>query len=1104
MLNKQTPMSEIVSISPYYQRSVLINSDHGNSEAISGYVCHDTAQKLLTNMCQQITIGNQKAFTWTGPFGTGKSLLALALASTLGQQSEERAHARQLLQVDQIQHFDTAFPVSSKGWLILPIVGTNASVFQILASELTKKTGLESCNSSELLENLSDISNSGRFDGVLLIVDEMGKFLEASQTAGEDIFFFQELAELAARLSGQFRLIGILHQAFKQYAKTQRLTEKVQNDWAKVQGRFADLPFVTSADEIVQLISNAINLNETIELDKSISDRVTESLKERRPSVSDDLAEKLSSCWPLHPITTLLLGPISKRQFGQNERSIFGFLGSLEPFGFQEFLRSEKATSDQYYSPDKYWDYLKTNVEPAIISSIDSHRWSVANEALERVEAKGEQIHLSLIKSVAIIDLFKNGSGLAADNELLATIYPSLPSKELERALSDLADWKVIIFRKFNNAWSIFEGSDFDLDTAISQELAKANTLDPKTTDEIAHFHPIIAKRHLYQTGTMRWMGISITDQENFEKHIKNFYPDNSEFGQFVLLLGSDKDTLKKEYSKCINIIAEKKAVFAVGTPERSDKIKELLSELFALKKVANRSELDGDAIARKEVNTRIQATRSSLDTELATAASQTEWMSGSNAQVYNQGNLSKLASSFADSLYQSSPKIHSELINRESLSANSVKARRELLYRMLEHEESESLSIEGFPAEKGLYLACLFSTGIHRKQENSESWFLSTPQENELNLLPAWQAALDLIINEKNSVPCSAIFELWSQPPFGIKRGMMPILLWSLILSNKDKLALYKEGYYLPEPKKLDIDVSLQNINKFELKGVELTADRLELLTAVADTLNEYLPMTQTTNTLSVAKGLVRFVFTLPGWVKRTRDVSQKTMKFKASILKANDPHKVLFHELQTIFDSTEPQKIVAQLRDSFSELKGKHNQLVNTLRDLLFTQIRHFEDDLKPLKKRAENIKGTGLPVTNAFINRLIDYDDSPPSLLDLYSVVISKTVDEWNDQDIQHAKNKMAVMARDFRELEAVAYVNNRPTTKEALAIVYGASSKEDFVAQFDASEENQEERTAISGDIIDTLANSNLDPDAQFAVLASALEKLYDMKKDKTHG
>ena len=1097
-------LSDIVSISPYYQRSIQINNDIDSSDAIAGYVCNETSKKLLQSMAYQVTHGNQRAFTWTGPYGTGKSMLSLALASTLGGTSEQRAEANALLKTSEIKEFQRAFPTTSRGWLILPVVGTNASVSEVLSETLYKATGKKSNSSTKLLTNLAQLAESREFDGVLLVIDEMGKFLEASESAGDDIYFFQELAELSSRVSGNFVLVGILHQAFRQYARKQKLTEKTQNDWAKVQGRFIDLPFVTSADEVVKLISNAIHHNGENNTDNKLSETVCVELAKRRPSVSSDLSNTLSLCWPLHPVTTLLLGPVSKRQFGQNERSIFGFLGSYEPFGFQEFLKASVVGSNSLYTPENYWDYLKTNVEPAIISSLDSHRWSIAVEALERVEAKGDSFHASLLKSIAIIDLFKNGTGLAADNTLLHSIYSHEPVARTEAALSDLASWRVIVFRKFNNAWSIFEGSDFDIELAITQELKKNSYLDPKKVAEVAHFHPVIAKKHLYQTGASRWMGVSISVQENLAEHIKSFHPNNSEFGQFVFVLGAEFGELHQRFSNISTLVKRKKAIFALGVPARSTKILELINELIALDLVLGRPELAGDAIARKEVSTRIAAVRNGLDIELEQASASTKWVCGDNHSDCVEGNLSRLASDFADRLYCKSPKIQSELVNRESLSTSSVKARRDLLHQMLGRESDEGLGIEGFPAEKGLYLTCLSATGIHQEKSDSKEWFLSNPNDNERNLLPAWNAALEIVINDQNTVSCSDIYKLWSAPPYGIKSGLLPILLWALVLSNKDRLALYKEGYYLPDPTTIDIDVSLQNISKFDLKGIQITDERMALLNAISGVLHEFIGVYHADSALNVAKGLVRLIYALPGWVKKTRHISHKSMRFRDCILRASDPHKVLFHELQEIFNTEDIDEVATGLRCVLNELTSKQNELVESLTTLMFQQLHAHEGDIEQLRSRAKNIKNTGQPLVNAFINRLCELDVSSTSILDAYSLIVSKPSDSWNDQDVQEAKNKFATLSREFRELEVIAQVNDREASRQALAVVYGSPTGRDFVTRFDTFSEERLKLQEVSNELFKTLGQSELGPDGQLAALAQVLETLHLENKEKSHG
>lgn len=138
MTEKKPPaLSDIVQISRQYQRSIRVDADIGRADALSGYICHATAASVVEGMCRQIADTNQRCFTWTGPFGGGKSSLAVALASALHPDKALRAKARQALHLDSKSYFDKAFPVQ-KGWLIVPAVGRRGSVVAELHASLRK------------------------------------------------------------------------------------------------------------------------------------------------------------------------------------------------------------------------------------------------------------------------------------------------------------------------------------------------------------------------------------------------------------------------------------------------------------------------------------------------------------------------------------------------------------------------------------------------------------------------------------------------------------------------------------------------------------------------------------------------------------------------------------------------------------------------------------------------------------------------------------------------------------------------------------------------------------------------------------------------------
>ncbi|MEZ1513043.1 ATP-binding protein, partial [Pseudomonas soli] len=296
-------------IERHFRRSVRIDADLGRHDALDGYVLTETAREALSIMTRQIVGSSQRAFTWTGPYGGGKSSLALVLAAAIADDASLREKSECF--VGKVPSFREAFNTDDGRWLVIPVVGRRSSILAELSKSLSKATGRSelSDNSNALIDALvREAERDGRA-GVLLIVDEMGKLLEASAAGGDDVHFFQDLAEFAARSRGKLVVLGILHQAFRQYAS--RLGIEARDEWAKVQGRFTDVSFVATGDEVVELIGRAIHCDIAHPNTVDMSDTIGAAISGRRPAVGRGMGSLLDKCWPLHPVTAALLGPAS-------------------------------------------------------------------------------------------------------------------------------------------------------------------------------------------------------------------------------------------------------------------------------------------------------------------------------------------------------------------------------------------------------------------------------------------------------------------------------------------------------------------------------------------------------------------------------------------------------------------------------------------------------------------------------------------------------------------------------------------------------------------------------------------------------------------------
>ena len=101
-------LNEHVRITRRFLRSICIDSDLGDAAALEGFVCPQSSADILGTMVRHVSETGQGAFTWTGPYGSGKSSLVVALSALLngnaGLQEEAVKSSEQSWQRLSITH----------------------------------------------------------------------------------------------------------------------------------------------------------------------------------------------------------------------------------------------------------------------------------------------------------------------------------------------------------------------------------------------------------------------------------------------------------------------------------------------------------------------------------------------------------------------------------------------------------------------------------------------------------------------------------------------------------------------------------------------------------------------------------------------------------------------------------------------------------------------------------------------------------------------------------------------------------------------------------------------------------------------------------------
>ena len=1080
------------TISGRFLRSIRIDSDLHDHGSLERYISQQTSEDILLSMSKHIVDTGQYAFTWTGPYGCGKSSLIVALSALLNCDKKLRDIAYRKFNKNVLESLSHALPNGPKGWRIVPVVGRRETPSQVIGEAidnagLTPNVEKSNWSESDVLNSIDHaISKTAKSNsGIAIFIDEMGKLLESAAQDGSDIYLFQQLAELASRSNSRLLIVGILHQAFEEYANL--LSREVRDEWTKIQGRFVDLAINTTKEEQIYLISKAIVTNKGGGILKDTCKQVASHVRKNQPKAINKLSSLLFDCKPLHPITTCLLEPISRRRFGQNHRSIFGFLNSAEPHGFQDFI-NQSSKSDAYF-PYQLWDYLRANLESSILASPDGHRWALAVDAMERCEAIGsDNLHIQLLKVVSVIDLFKERSGLHPNFNLISTCFPKISKSQLNKALSQLEDWSMIIFKKYQDSYAIFAGSDFDVEEVLDDTLKEIGDIDFAILNELARIQPILAKRHYHETGVMRWYEVKVCRLRDVKEIISKDGNSTGATGQFLLTIPCDGENENRSLKICKEASKQHSEFDAVvGKTKANNTIDSLARELQALNQIRKkRTELLGDSIARREVESRIAEVTGLLETELIKSYEAANWYcGGKKIPESGHASLNSYASDLADKRFENCPKLHNELLNRNKPSTSGRSAQKLLLHRMVLNEGDKKLGIEGFSAEGGLLISLLEDTKLYTEDKQG-NWYFQSPKggaSDKARLFPLWSETLKIIKSSSGqNIKISEIYDVWMRPPFGIKRGIMPTLIVAFILSERQNIAIYREGIFRSTIDDVDIDYLLIDPSNIQIRWLELSTESKALLAGMSEIVRDLgvdIPSKAQNEPIEVARGLIKIFDQLPNWTKRTQSVSKNAQLVRELFVSAHDPNKFIFDDIPEIFGtkrkSISRKETIKNVRDGLSELVKAYSNMIHKLRDFMLIELKsgvNGIEAIEALQKRAENIKNlSGDFRQEAFVGRLSQFNGSDESFESIASLVANKPPRDWIDSNLRDAKVEISKMANMFIKNEAFAHVQNRENKRQSIALVIGldGKSREPFHEEFQITDSDKRKVKKIASNL-----------------------------------
>ncbi len=896
---------------------------------------------------------------------------------------------------------------------------------------------------------------------LLLIIDEFGKNLEAlSENAtlnsahntpnetSTDPYLLQQLAEAGQGAGLPIFLLTLQHQSFDDYLS--KITGTQSREWAKVQGRFEDVAYVESPAQTRALISSVFAVT-----DNKLQGRIKRWAKPLAQTMQSlgtgDLgsASAIASCWPLHPLTAVVLSELCQR-YGQHERTLFSFLAGVEMTGPNGYLTTTQLPSRGALPTlglDALYDYFVGTAGLSSLTAANS-RWIEITTRLR--DAHGlSQTQNKLAKAVAVLNLISTSGPIRASKQVL-----NLVQKDAADVLTELCETGLITHRGFADEYRIWQGTDIDIKRLIEdarQQIAQKPLAE--MLSNINEPQPIVAARHSAQHDCLRVFSSRYATSNDKAEAPDAFSPYDGEVlwlvegNQTPLLVGSPADGAKP-------------VVVAIPNPQRLEHLQTQAQELGALVNILDNPQLNLDWVARQELSERIALAKNHLEqTNFAAFRHEScRWLLLCDEEPVplHATNASSAISQAADRAYHQSPIVPNEMLNRNSLTTQGSKARRQLIEAMLTSGHEANLDLTGYGPEVAMYKALLAHTQIHRhaaskqKPRLNQQMIFGAPSgakaSTAQSLVPAWNLLeVELQRARTRRVSLSDITAALRSPPIGMKDGVIPVLVIAALLAHPTEIALYEHGTFKPS---FTVDMAerlVRNPGFFEIKHFSAaTGPRRKVVAALLKHLGVQAPMkTQPGasgrggDVLSVAKHLVSKVRGLDNYTQRTKELAPAFLAVRDVLLNAVEPDELLFSDLPSALGFKEvpasdrasypdAEPLAAGVAAAISELENVSTRLMAQAQAVLLSC--SGANSRQAAISRAAAIDADALSAdTRPFVLALANDGTNADFewMLTIATVVSKKSPYEWNDDDKR----------RFFRELP------ERMAAFERLVALYG---------------------------------------------------------------
>lgn len=856
---------------------------------------------------------------------------------------------------------------------------------------------------NDVVKIYSDISHKlpeYGYSGFFVIFDEFSKFLESSSDdLAKHLKMIQDFAEKANRSdkNEQINFCCVTHKSLELYSN------KTKADALKtVEGRFKEIRFNRSLAENYQIISSAIRKTNQANIDKKIKEKYTfyqELASEEMFKDVNDFKHVAYGFFPLNPVTVYALIHLSEI-VAQNERTLFTFLSDTDENSFNSFIQNEE---NGLFNVDKIFDYFSVLLKKEEENSI-RNIWYRSEAVLSKVT---DQIDRRIIKALAII-LMINELDVFSPDERTLHLSLDIDKSIIERKIKELVDKHFLRKNTINGLLSLASANSKEIDEQI-EIVSKTKLRNISYSDVLAEIDEnkyVLPRRYNANYKITRFYHIAYLTEEQF-LNLKSFMILKEKCFCDGLIIHLIREKLaEKEIEDVIKKIADPTVIVKYPKNHVDLYFKSMIKRYAALKEIILKS--DSDDVVTSEL---MLLNEETIDDVRSLIEKYYENEFGFYASNINKNqSYTDLLSAIFENIYYKTIIFNNELVNKNAVSVQYQKPINHIGDLLL---ENATQSVKELYSETSPEMT-VYNSIVKRIQRDDLAKEVVKEIKDTIQLA------------EEKKVSFQKIVEKYYLAPYGLRKGVMPVILCYAIGELSENVTLYMQ--------KKEIDLNASNISKainsssgYYINFAKGSGDQSKYVYDLMTVLNIESSNNFRRDIRELCSGLRKFFVGLPQIIRNCKIEKLQipsTIYSYSKLFMTYDinPTDTILCEPIEIFGSY--QKARNELYDYIQTwekyLNSYKNYIITTVKDIFgITQETSIKMGMSNfLKQMFKN----GKPILSDYDHVIMDclenlsFDDYE-AIDDISKAVVGVYIEDWNNDRVEELSEKMHKFVTDI---------------------------------------------------------------------------------------